>query len=173
VAPVEQARSWDRLMSSQKLTHRELAAKLGYDHTMINKSLALLDLPAAVQAQVDDGTIAASTGTLIARVADPAEQQALADRVVAEGLSRAEVAEAVRRAGREEPRRAATRTTGKGGGAAKKGRGAGKLVTSRTFKGESGLRLVAERARGVEPAALLAVLEAAAETVRAELGPSA
>lgn len=163
VAPVEQAEAWDRLMRSYDppLTHRALAEKLGYDHRTVGNALALLDLPPEVQARVDAGAIPASTGVLISKLDDPKAQRELAERVVAEDLNRAEVAAEVRRA--ERP--------GRGEGARKKATPKGKPepIRSRTFRGESGLRLVAERARGIDPAALLALLERATAKVRAEL----
>ncbi len=164
VAPVEQARSWERLMSSQGLTHRQLAEKLGYDHTMINKSLALLNLAPAIQARVDSGEIAASTGGVIAKLDNAADQQAIAERVVSEGLNRSETVEAVRQVADRRP-------TGR---VVKGKEGASKtmpqIITSRTFKGESGLRITAARARGIDLAALLIAMEQAVEQIRGELG---
>ena len=110
------------------------------------------------------GWIATSTGSLIAKVADPVEQQALADRVVAEGLNRTEVAEAVRRVERSKPT---------GGAESKaKARAKASMPVRRTtwpFKAGDGLKITAERVKGIEPHVLADALERFASEVRATL----
>ena len=155
VAPVEQARAWERLMKAQGLTHRELAARLGYDHTMVNKSLALLDLTPSVQELVDAGKIPASTAVAIGKRLDPADQQAVVDQVITEGLSRARAVEVADQV-------ASKRTPSK-----PSAKGKAKVKTSWKFKASAGLTITAERARGVDPRALLEALEVFAAEVRA------
>ena len=152
VAPVEQAKAWDRLRQSQGLTYKELGDKLGYEFSTISKGLALLDLTAEIQARVDAGEIAASTAEKIARL-DPDEQGPLAARVVEEGLNHST----------RSPRGTAPQA---------KGSAKTKLMTTRIFKGESGLRLTAERSRGIDSAALLDLLMQAAEQIRGEQAPA-
>lgn len=169
VAPVEQAKAWDRLRQSQGLTYRELGDKLGYEFSTVSKALALLDLTPEIQDRVDAGEIAASTAEKIARL-DPAEQGPLADRVVAEGLSRADVVEAVReveaKASRK-PRPASDASRSKGRGAKPK------PATSRVWKRAGGLKLTAERSRGIDPLELAELLRSALAEIEAEQDPAA
>lgn len=164
VSPVEQARAWQRLMESQGLTQRQLADKLGYTHGTITKKVALLDLPEAIQADVDSGRIKAETGYFIAQVADPAEQEAMAEQAKAGNLKRDEARDRA-----SQSRSAASKMTGQGDASKAKAKARPKVITSRTFKGEGGLRITVERARGLDLAALLAAMEHAVETIRGEL----
>ncbi len=160
VAPVEQARAWQRLMDSQKLTQRELADKLGYTHGTITKKVALLDLPATIQQAVDAGEIKPETGYFISQMTDPVEQEEMANQAKAGNLKRDDARERAARS-----KATANRTVGKGSPTKAKP----KLITSRTFKGEGGLKVIAERARGIDPASLLVALEQAVATIRSEL----
>lgn len=160
VAPVEQAKAWDRLRESQGLSFRELAAKLGYDHSSVVKAMDLLKLTPEIQAKVDAGEIAASTAGHLAKL--PAEDQGhLADRIATEGLSRSEVVEEVRRVETARPKSSPGKAKPRGTGP--------KPVTARTFKGAGGLKITAERAKGIDLGALADALEAAAAMVRAEI----
>lgn len=167
VKPVEQAKAWERLRASQNLSLRELGEKLGYDFSSVSKSLDLLRLSPEIQARVDAGEIPASTAGLIARVDDHAEQEALAVRAVDGEMNRAEVAAMVKRTTAARP---------KPGGKAK-GRGAKlKPVTSRVFRFDGGLKITAERARGLDLLALVEAMRTTAEAIeagfRAEAGPA-
>lgn len=93
--PVEQARAYRRLMDSRGWSMTDLAAELSIHQTSIGRALALLDLPCTVQDQVEQGALAPSSAAEIAKLPDPAEQQAVADQAVASGLNRAEVAAVV------------------------------------------------------------------------------
>lgn len=54
------------------------------------RARALLNLPDAVQHQVDTGELAPSVGYELSKLENATDQQAVAARVVAEGLNRAE-----------------------------------------------------------------------------------
>ncbi len=94
--PVEQARAYKKLMSAKGWSMTDLAAELGVHQTSISRALALLELPSTVQEQVEQGTLAPSTAAEIAKIADPDEQQAIAEEAIASGLKRAEVEAVVR-----------------------------------------------------------------------------
>jgi ParB family chromosome partitioning protein len=167
--PVEQARSYRVLMSARGFTHRELAERLNVAHTTVTRALGLLDLPASVQEQVDDQEISPSTAYLIAStIEDPASQAEVAEQVVTKGLSREETVEVIRQATERKRARAGGDQT-KGRGASK---GKPKPVTSRLFKTTSGIRITAERSKGIEPALLLLAVEEVAAKLRAELEPA-
>lgn len=150
VSPMEQAQAWRRLMESKGYTHAELAAKLGYDRSTITRTVGLTDLPPEIQEAVNAGEIRPQTGYELSRVADPVEQARLAEEAKAGRLRRDDL-------------------KGRSKGAAGNNKTKAKLVTSRTFKGESGLRIVAERAKGIDLSALLATMEQAVEQIRSEL----
>ncbi len=165
VAPVEQARAWDRLMKSQNLTQRELADKLGYTVGSVNKKLALLGLPEEFQSNIDDGLVKAETGYFIAQIEDPAEQAVM--------IEQAKDGDLTRDAARERVARSKARAGGKGVGSSKaRGRGGKpKPLGERIFRDpdDKSFRLIAVRPRGIEPAALITLLEHALAVVRGEL----
>lgn len=168
LSDLEQAKAFRTLMETHGWSQHQLARELGIAQPNVVRSLALLKLPEAVQEQVEQGTLKAATAYQLARLDDPAEQAEVAARVVAEGLSRDETAEVVRKVSERRP---ASRSTGAGGGRGKKAaKGRPKPVTSRTIKAEGGYRITIERARGIEPAALLVAMEEATARVRAEVG---
>ncbi len=88
--PVEQAKAFNRLMTAEKWTAKELAARLGMSPAKVCQHLRLLDLPPDVQAEVDRGLIPATTAYEIAKA--PAEEQpGLAREVKAGNLTRDQV----------------------------------------------------------------------------------
>jgi ParB family chromosome partitioning protein len=93
--PVEQARAYKRLMSAKGWTMTDLATELGVHQTSVSRALALLELPCTVQDQVEQGALAPSTAAEIAKLADPEEQEVIAEEAIASGLKRAEVAAVV------------------------------------------------------------------------------
>jgi ParB family chromosome partitioning protein len=96
--PVEQARAYQSLMARLGLTQRQLAERLQVSQGAIAQALALLDLPAPVQAQVDGGRLAPTVAYEVAKLPTPEIQAELADRILAEGLTRAAVVAEVRAA---------------------------------------------------------------------------
>jgi ParB family chromosome partitioning protein len=94
--PVEQARAYRRLMEAHGWSGNQLARELAVAPSSVSRALALLDLPSDVQRRVDAGELPARAAAEIGRLADPAEQVALAERAVAEGLTRDQVMETVK-----------------------------------------------------------------------------
>ena len=156
VAPVEQAKAWERLMKSQGLTQQQLADKLGYERSSISKAFDLLNLTPEIQALVDSKQIPASTASEIGKRHDPDDQQVVVDQVMAQGLSRAKAVEVADRVARKK--------SSKGAGSKSK------LDTTWKFKSEGGWRLSVERAKGLEPSTLLDFLRAAVASVEAKVG---
>jgi ParB family chromosome partitioning protein len=156
--PIEQARAFRALMSLNGWSTHQVARELAVDQSSVVKTLALLELPAAVQDQVEQGALAPSAAYEVSKLDDPAAQAELAVRVVAEGLSRAETVAAVRRAS--------------GRSAQDKGRGAdkGRRVTARTFRTKTGPRVTVEFRKGLDLATVVAALEQALSAARAEAG---
>ncbi len=94
--PVEQARAFRALMDRNEWSGNQLARSLGIPQPSVVRALALLDLPPTIQEKVEQGTLAPATAYEISKVDDRVDQEALADRVVKDGLTRTETIEAVR-----------------------------------------------------------------------------
>jgi ParB family chromosome partitioning protein len=89
--PVEQAKAYRKLMDMHNWSGNRLAKELAIDQAAVSRALALLDLPAAVQAKVDSGELATRTAYEIGKLDDAAEQLVLAERAAAREISRDQV----------------------------------------------------------------------------------
>jgi ParB family chromosome partitioning protein len=85
--PIERAQGYRVLMDQLGLTQVELAGRMGEDRSSIANYLRLLELAEGVRTMIRDGRLSLGHAKLLAGVADPGEQQRLADTVVAQGLS--------------------------------------------------------------------------------------
>lgn len=85
--PMEQARAFQRLSSTFKLTQDEVAQRTGKDRTSVANFLRLLRLPEAVQNMVEGGEL--SFGHARALLSLPTADQAtsVAEKVVAQAMS--------------------------------------------------------------------------------------
>ena len=88
--PIEQGRAYRRLMDAKGWSTRQVARELAVDQARVVRALALLDLPEAVQEQVEQGAITPTTAYEISK-ADSGLQEELAHRVVSERLRTADV----------------------------------------------------------------------------------
>ena len=93
--PIEQAHSFRALIDRRGYSGRQLAEVLNCSHASVQRALALLELPASVREQVEQGVLAPATAYEVSKVADPTLQAEVAQAAVAEGLSRTEVSELV------------------------------------------------------------------------------
>ena len=91
--PVEQARAYRRLMDAKAWSTRELAAELAIAQSSVVRALALLDLPAAVQEQVEQGALGPTVAYEVGKLERAEDQVAVAQVAVEQGLRRSEVAE--------------------------------------------------------------------------------
>jgi ParB family chromosome partitioning protein len=94
--PIEQAHAYRALMDRRGYSGRQLAERLAISHMSVQRALALLDLPAVVQEQVEQGGLSPATAFEVGKLEDPAEQVELAQAVAEQKLTRSEVAEAVK-----------------------------------------------------------------------------
>ena len=153
--PIEQAKAFRTLMERHGWSQRRLADELGIVQSNVVRALALLDLPAVVQDQVERGTLPPATAYEVSKLADPEAQAEVAARVVAENLSRAETVEAVRQA--------AERTPGRKEGGGAKGRGPKTGPPKpRTFRTPAG-KLTVEMKRDGSDGAIADMLRAIVE----------
>ena len=94
--PVEQAKAFKNLMERNGWSASELGRQLNLTPSLITRALALLDMPADIQDQVEQGLLAPRTAYEISKVEDSTQKRELAERAVAEKLTRDEVIEEVR-----------------------------------------------------------------------------
>jgi ParB family chromosome partitioning protein len=163
VKPIEQARSFQTLLSLNPITQAELAREVGVSEGTIAQALRLLDLPDDVQDLVASGRLASSSGyEIAAKVAEPEKQREIAATIVQNDMSRSEakalIGETIGR-----PSRA--------GGSKAKGRGPTKtkLPAERIEKTSTGFKVVVSHRKGFDLLALAEALEEAARQVRAKL----
>jgi ParB family transcriptional regulator, chromosome partitioning protein len=157
--PIEQARAFKALMDRNGWNKVQVARELAIDHSNVSRALALLDLPAAVQDQVERGALSPATAYEVSKLPDPESQAEVAARVVAEGMSRADTVAAVRQVVHRARQP-------KGRGASK---GKGRKVTARSFRTPEGPRVMVEFRRGLDGSILVAALRAALDQAEAEL----
>jgi ParB family chromosome partitioning protein len=85
--PLEEAAAYQQLLDDFSTTHEELARRIGRSRPHISNTIRLLNLPPAVQKRVAAGVLSAGHARALLGVEDPAAQEELARRIVAEGLS--------------------------------------------------------------------------------------
>jgi ParB family chromosome partitioning protein len=100
--PLEEAAAYQQLLDDFGCTHDQLAERLGRSRPQISNTLRLLRLPALVQRRVAAGVLSAGHARALLGLADPVQQERLAQRVVAEGLSVRTVEELVAVGGPDE-----------------------------------------------------------------------
>jgi ParB family chromosome partitioning protein len=93
--PIEQAKAYRRLMEAHGWSGGRVARELAVDPSVVSRALSLLELPEAVQVQVDSGVLAVRSAAEIARLEDAETQERVALAAVSGGLRRDEVAELV------------------------------------------------------------------------------
>jgi ParB family chromosome partitioning protein len=102
--PLEEAAAYQQLLDEFDVTHDELAARIGRSRPLISNMIRLLRLPIAVQRRVAAGVLSAGHARALLSLDAGAEaQEALAARIVAEGLSVRATEEAVTLANRAGP----------------------------------------------------------------------
>lgn len=94
--PLEEAAAYQQLLEEFDVTHEELASRLGRSRPVITNMIRLLKLPIPVQRRVAAGVLSAGHARAVLSLEAGAEaQEALAARIVAEGLSVRATEEAV------------------------------------------------------------------------------
>lgn len=141
--PIERAKAFRALMDLNGWSGNQLARELSITSATVTRLLSLLELPEAIQSQVEQGALHPTTAYEVSRLDDPALQAQVATRAVAEKMSRAEVAAAVREA---QPKSSKP----KGGGAP--------TTASRVIKTTTGIKVTFESRRGTDDAAIMAAL---------------
>ncbi|MGA7052539.1 MAG: ParB/RepB/Spo0J family partition protein [Mycobacterium sp.] len=107
--PLEEAAAYQQLLDEFGVTHDELASRIGRSRPLITNMIRLLKLPIPVQRRVAAGVLSAGHArALLSLESGPEAQEALAARIIAEGLSVRATEEAVTLANHEANRGNAT-----------------------------------------------------------------
>lgn len=101
--PLEEAAAYQQLLEEFGATHEELASKIGRSRSQVTNTIRLMKLPVKVQTRVAAGVISAGHARALLGLADADAQDALATRIVAEGMSVRATEEAVAMAAAEQP----------------------------------------------------------------------
>ncbi|MGY1708895.1 ParB/RepB/Spo0J family partition protein [Geodermatophilus sp. SYSU D00758] len=101
--PLEEAAAYQQLLEEFGATHEELAQRIGRSRSQVTNTIRLLKLPVKVQTRVAAGVISAGHARALLGLPDAEAQDALATRIVAEGMSVRATEEAVALAVAEQP----------------------------------------------------------------------
>ncbi|MGB8961515.1 MAG: ParB/RepB/Spo0J family partition protein [Pseudonocardiaceae bacterium] len=93
--PLEEGAAYQQLLEDFGVTHEELASRIGRSRPSITNTIRLLKLPVVVQRRVAAGVLSAGHARALLSLEEPFAQEALAARIVAEGLSVRATEEAV------------------------------------------------------------------------------
>jgi ParB family chromosome partitioning protein len=85
--PLEEAAAYQQLLSDFGCTQDDLARRIGRSRPQVSNTLRLLKLPPDVQRRVAAGVLSAGHARALLSLDDQAAMEALATRIVAEGLS--------------------------------------------------------------------------------------
>jgi ParB family chromosome partitioning protein len=87
LGPLEEAAAYQQLIEDFRLTHDQLATRVGKNRATISNALRLLALPASVQQLIADRRLSAGHAKVLLSVTDRAQQERLAQQIVKDGLS--------------------------------------------------------------------------------------
>jgi ParB family chromosome partitioning protein len=87
LSPLEEARSYQRLMDEFSMTAQEISEKVGKDRASIANIVRVLKLPEVVQEMLNEGRITLGHAKAILTVKEPSAQIGLAKKVEEERLS--------------------------------------------------------------------------------------
>lgn len=85
--PLEEAAAYQQMLDDFGCTQDELSARIGRSRPQVSNTLRLLKLPPAVQRRVAAGVLSAGHARALLGLPDSEAMEALATRIVAEGLS--------------------------------------------------------------------------------------
>lgn len=84
---LEEAAAYESLLTDLEVTHEVLGERLGVSRAHVSNTMRLLSLPAAVQRRVAAGVLSAGHARALLALRSAQQMEALAPRIVAEGLS--------------------------------------------------------------------------------------
>ena len=93
--PLEEAAAYSQMLADFGCTQEELATRIGRSRQLVTNPLRLLKLPPSVQTKVAVGVISAGHARALLSLDSPEQMEAMAQRIVSEGLSVRSVEELV------------------------------------------------------------------------------
>ncbi|MEC7590331.1 MAG: ParB/RepB/Spo0J family partition protein [Actinomycetota bacterium] len=93
--PLEEAAAYSQMLADFGCTQEELATRIGRSRPKVTNTLRLLKLPTSVQTKVAAGVISAGHARALLSLDSPEQMEAMAQRIVSEGLSVRSVEELV------------------------------------------------------------------------------
>lgn len=94
--PIEEAEAFQKLIEDYALTQEELAERVSKSRTAITNAVRLLKLPKKVREMLQAGTLSVGHAKVLLGLSEEKDQNALAERVLAENLSVRETEKAVK-----------------------------------------------------------------------------
>ncbi|MFT8705132.1 ParB/RepB/Spo0J family partition protein [Bifidobacterium aquikefiricola] len=85
--PLEEAAAYQQMIQDFRLTQEQLSQSISKSRPQIANMLRLLQLPSIVQKKVASGVLSAGHARALLALSDTAAMEALANRIIAEGLS--------------------------------------------------------------------------------------
>jgi ParB family chromosome partitioning protein len=85
--PIEKAQGFKDYLDRYKMTHEQLAGRLGLARPTITNLVALLELPQELQDAVRVGQLTTGHAKILKGITDPARQLQLSKEIIARGLS--------------------------------------------------------------------------------------
>lgn len=134
LTPLEEAAAYQQLIEDFRLTHEQVATRVGKSRSAVSNTLRLMSLPPSIQALLADGRLAAGHAKALLGTPDRAFQEQLARRAVAEQWSVRMLEDAVRDRG------GAVATKGEANGKGSGSGTAGKVADGAGLTGATRLR---------------------------------
>ncbi len=94
--PIEQALSFQQLISEFGFTQETVAKRLGYSRSVVSNTLRLLQLPEQVKEMLVEGSLSVGHARALLGISNPKQLLGFAEKVVAKGLTVRMVEDAVR-----------------------------------------------------------------------------
>ena len=85
--PLEEAAAYSQMLADFGCTQEELASRIGRSRPQVTNTLRLLKLPTSVQLKVAAGVLSAGHARALLSLSTPEQMEAMASRIIAEGLS--------------------------------------------------------------------------------------
>lgn len=148
--PLEEAAAYQQLIEEFRLTHEQVAVRVGRSRAAISNALRLFQLPPAVQKLVAEGQLSAGHAKALLGTPDRAFLEHLARRAVTESLTVRDVEDAVRSRGElEDPSSSTAPIAGRSRPAGRRdGRDAGLLELEQLLASFLETRVTIQAGRG-------------------------
>jgi ParB family chromosome partitioning protein len=85
--PIEEAEAYQRLVDEFKLSHQQIAEKVGKERATVSNAIRLLGLAPVVRQMLLDGKISSGHAKVLLSVKEAAAQSNLGNKVIQKGLS--------------------------------------------------------------------------------------